>query len=115
MGAADFSNVGRGKTPDEAFDYLVTEARYEHGHGGYTGTIAEKHSFISSVPPADVEPRQWARWIETADNEGDMAEVPAKYRSLIRKANDAYEDKWGPAVCVPLGDGKYLFIGWASS
>ena len=115
MGAADFSNVGRGKSPDEAFDQLVSNARYEHGHGGYTGTIAKKHSFISSVPPADVEPRQWARWIETADEEGDLNQVPAKYRATIQKMGAVYDDKWGPAVCVPLGEGKYLFIGWASS
>jgi len=32
----------KGKTAQEAFDAAVAQARHEYGHGGYTGTIAEK-------------------------------------------------------------------------
>lgn len=49
MGAADFQNFGKGFSPDEAFRDLVEHARHEHGHGGYSGTIAEKRSFVMVI------------------------------------------------------------------
>lgn len=42
MGATTFSTFANGKTVEEAFSNAVGEAYYWHGHGGYTGTIAEK-------------------------------------------------------------------------
>lgn len=45
MGACDFTDVGCGKSAQEVFNQLRTDAAYESGHGGYTGTIAEKGSF----------------------------------------------------------------------
>jgi len=42
MGAEDFSIGALGKTAEDAFSRAIEDARYEHGHGGYTGTIAEK-------------------------------------------------------------------------
>jgi hypothetical protein len=42
MGACDFYEVAQGKTAREAFQRAVEDAQYESGHGGYTGTIAEK-------------------------------------------------------------------------
>lgn len=45
MGAYEFTAYGFGKTADAAFDQCVQDAQWEHGHGGYTGTIAEKGSF----------------------------------------------------------------------
>ena len=26
-----------------------------------------------------------------------------------------YDDKWGPAVALPDGEGRWVFCGWASS
>lgn len=46
MGACDFSVIIHARTAEEAFDIAVQEAQYEHGHGGYTGTIAEKSDFV---------------------------------------------------------------------
>jgi len=37
---------GYGSDPQNAFGLLVEEAQYENGHGGYTGTIAEKRDFV---------------------------------------------------------------------
>lgn len=51
MGACDFMNVGCGKSAQEVFSQLRDDAAYEHGHGGYTGTIAEKSSFTMLPTP----------------------------------------------------------------
>jgi ABC-2 type transport system permease protein len=47
MGACDFSAYARGKTAAEAFRLAVQEAQYEHGHGGYTGTLAQAGEMIA--------------------------------------------------------------------
>jgi len=146
MGADNFRVRAFGKTAEAAFSAVVDEAKWEHGHGGYTGTIAEKNSFIVCPPPKGVDPTTWADWIEhdgtfvweevpqgssfhrsrTAEDGRTvyelrkLEEVPAKYRgnsSALRKAQGIWNDKWGPAVCVPLDEaqGKFLFLGLASS
>ena len=46
MGGEIFFTVGIGDNPCQVFDNLVEEARYDYGHSGYTGTIAEKEDFI---------------------------------------------------------------------
>ena len=51
MGACDFGVRAKGKTAKEAFNNAVEEAQYESGHGGYTGTIAEKHAFNLMAEP----------------------------------------------------------------
>jgi hypothetical protein len=102
MGAQGFEVRIVGQTAAQAFRLAVDSARYEHGHGGYTGTIAEKHSFVVVSPPVT---------------------MPAA-RALVRAMEDAddprYLDKWGPACCVPLvtdegAPAGWLFFGIASS
>jgi len=103
MGADQFQNKARGKTAKEAFKSATEEARYESGHGGYSGTIAEKHEFKMVTPNAGETP---AACIERCmDDDGHWV-----------------QDKWGPAACVDLGPDKkdptqnvYCFFGWASS
>lgn len=52
MGAVDFTSYAWGKTPAEAFNAAVEHAQWEHGHGGYSGTIAEKYSYtLVTLPP----------------------------------------------------------------
>ena len=46
MGATTFSQIGLGKTPREAFNQAQDQAGWEHGHGGYSGTIVEKPGFV---------------------------------------------------------------------
>ena len=59
MGATSFFTYATGKTVSEAFASAQADARYDHGHSGYTGTIAEKPSFIEfSVPLADLPVRE---------------------------------------------------------
>ena len=96
MGAETFYEVHDGATAQKAFNKGVEEARYEYGHGGYTGTIAEKDDF--TVIPL---PEGW-----TAEDYAD---------ALEDKGDDRICDKWGPAGCLKIEDGKYAFFGWASS
>lgn len=99
MGAEQFSVVAEGNSAREAFRSAVEEAAYESGHGGYTGTIAEKSDFkIFDVS---------AEFLEDLKS-GEQSRYEHKYWKQV-------EDKWGPAGCFALGDNKYLFFGWASS
>jgi hypothetical protein len=99
MGATTFSTtvkVTANETAREAFRAAVQNAQHENGHGGYTGTIAEKDDFIviSTAP-------SWEAAAKLADP--DLPDV---------------EDKWGPAGCIIVKQGNkvegYVFFGWAS-
>ena len=101
MGAVTFYEIHQAATPEIAFTTAVDNARYLNGHGGYTGTIAEKNSFTIATTET----------ISDEDQAYDLAE------SLI---NTKYSDKWGPAGCIPIIQPdtplkRFLFFGWASS
>lgn len=96
MGACEFFNRAKGKTAQEAFDSAVAAAQWESGHGGYTGTIAEKFSFTTITVPADQDPIEFAN-------------------KLLADDDERISDKWGPAGCVKIKDGEFYFFGWASS
>ncbi len=98
MGACNFVSIASGATAEEAFIAAVREAEYEHGHGGYTGTIAEKDSLVM----IQKQPLEGKAALELAD-------------ALINRFDPRIDDKWGPAGCIPLTDGSFLFFGWASS
>lgn len=55
MGSSYCGTVVR--TPEDGlqrrFEQLVEDCQYTYGHGGYTGTFAEKHSVQVIRPPAD--------------------------------------------------------------
>ena len=129
MGATTFSTIAKGKTVQDAFHQAVEQAQYDHGHAGYTGTIAEKDGFVLSTPPAGVTAAQWLAWIEAYEpprtywqNGREVQEasaripdgVPDQHVPALRQAGTAYDDKWGPAVAIPWGDQAWLFCGWAS-
>lgn len=67
MGATSFFTRATGNSPTEAYNEAVREARYEHGHGGYSGTIAEKSGYALFNVPLEVLPireapqRRWTR------------------------------------------------------
>jgi hypothetical protein len=46
MGAWFSDTTAVGRTAGEAFSRAQDDARYEYGHGGYTGTIAEKDGYV---------------------------------------------------------------------
>jgi hypothetical protein len=94
MGACEFWNKVKSTSASAAFREAVREAQYESGHGGYTGTIAEKRDFVMVPVPAGQDPLAYSQ------TEAAMAVV---------------DDKWGPAGCIKVGEGEWVFFGWASS
>lgn len=102
MGASDFSAKAIAKTAAEAFSLAKKEAQHESGHGGYTGTIAEKSGFRLVTPNAG----------ETPDACADR---------LMSDDEHWVQDKWGDAACIdggpaPRTRGKriWIFFGYAS-
>lgn len=102
MGAISFENEYRG-TYDAAAAYvdLVEQARYEHGHGGYTGTIAETDGCIRD--PSVLKP----------------IDADEAYRIATDWDREPGPHKWGPAWFIPLtpnekGEPGWLFFGVAS-
>jgi len=104
MGACDFYVVAKGATADKAFASAVSDAKYESGHGGYTGTIAEKHSFVM-IPFADSAP----------DPATNRSLAMAYAGAMVSEGDPRVDDKWGPAGCISLGMSEWLFFGTASS
>lgn len=95
MGAATFIQAASGKTAAEARINATNDAAWEHGHRGYTGTMAEKDSHVMIPLPAGADPYAYAQ-------------------QLIDEDDPRISDKWGPAGCIHLGGENYLFFGWAS-
>jgi len=82
-GGSDFGVFIKIPDPAKAYSQAVDAARYEHGSGGYTGTIAEKRGYkIITRTPLSM----------------DGAYV------LADKNED--NDKWGPALAIPIGAEK---------
>lgn len=117
MGAQEFTTVGRGKTAQEAFDAAVHAAQWEHGHGGYSGTIAEKHEFEEVVLPEGVPIQKFidAAMIAGYDEAEPVPEELKPHEALVRKAGKIADDKWGPACAIRVKDEAWVFFGWASS
>jgi len=103
MGAEQFVTTARGKNAQDAFNRAVEQAKYDHGHSGYTGSIAEKDSFVK----IDL----------VVESEADARKIAW---DLLDKNDKRVGSKWGPAVCIYAGRGldgtkTYVFFGWASS
>jgi hypothetical protein len=103
MGASTFLNIAKGKTAQEAFTTAREQALYDYGHSGYSGTIAEKSSFVVVPFKGNSELR--------TDN---IKEARRFADGLIDAGDPRIDDKWGPAGCIDLGEGEFLFFGWAS-
>ncbi len=85
MGANSFETYHDGANVETAFAEAVQAAAWEHGNGGYTGTIAEKDDFII------------------------ITEQPISYdeatrlaRDLLTRKDPRVADKWGPAGAIPV-------------
>jgi hypothetical protein len=101
MGAMEFANTVSAETARDAFLQARDGALYDHGHSGYTGTIAEKDEFIMIDMPADFT----------------KADLHAKMQEVIED-----DDKWGPAHCINVSKFYpnetmpcFVFFGLASS
>jgi hypothetical protein len=107
MGAQTFLEKATGKNAREAFSAACEQARYEYGHRGYTGSLAEKHEFTVIKMPMQPAP--------DADEKDVYKEAVRYAENLINEGDERIDDKWGPAGCIEYLPGKFLFFGWASS
>jgi len=85
MGASTFITQTSGSNLQEAFAAACQDASFEHGHGGYSGTVAEKHSVVA----LDKTPR----WSD---------EGLAYAEALLEARDERISDKWGPAGAIPV-------------
>lgn len=112
MGAVDFRNYYEGKNANEAFNGARDLAKRMNGFGGYTGTIAEKQSFV----PVSTTPLTYRQAFKLAEK-------------MILEGDARIDDKWGPAGMIEVktsslpesirktrkaGDKCFVFFGWAS-
>ena len=95
MGATTFMIEMTGSNAHEAFNKAHQQACYDHGHSGYTGTVAEKNQYTMINLPKDQNPEDFADYLLDTDD-------------------DRVSDKWGPAGCIKTEGDRYLFFGWAS-
>jgi len=81
------------------FSEAVAQAAHDHGHAGYTGTIAEKRTDGMAIDWRDpLTKEEWREYQET---------------------DDVLNDKWGPARAVRVigsdGEVNWIMGGWCSS
>jgi hypothetical protein len=122
MGGEDFYAQGDGETAREAFDNTVQQAQYDHGHAGYTGTIAEKGEFVVFEVPktADAATIMNAVGVASSLNVGVESVEQEAARELyaafpLDRIAAVFDDKWGPAGAIQLPSGRWYFFGSASS
>ena len=129
MGAKYFETVAIGKNDLGAFRNAKQEALYDHGHSGYSGSLAEKPGHKLLNPPQATPIEAALNYIEHAFDK-NLEKVPEALRGWAEKASDvANGSKWDDALCIELtpdesegygvicpSDYKaYLFTGYASS
>lgn len=112
MGAEQFFTVACGPNVAGAFYDVREQAFWDHGHGGGTGTIAEKNT-----------------WVVVTDDLFETEEAAQAYaEAFLRSGPDSNPDestphsKWGPAGAVQFlvpdhhEEGQFwLFFGYANS
>lgn len=117
MGADRYVSRASGKDAKEAFGKAVDAARYDHGHRGYTGTIAEKSEFIMLKVPEGETPGKFVERVLC----GLCEEDDPQWRQF-----EEVNDKWGASGCIEIdrgaerpeerdGQRQFIFFGWASS
>lgn len=100
MGSQSFETFSKGEMGVKAaFTAAVEQALYDHGHSGYSGTLAEKGEYI------------------LMDTSGvAYSEALALASKFIQADDSRITDKWGPAGAIKVGGSEpgWLFFGWAS-
>ena len=110
MGADLFEDQAKFPNAEDAFRSCVSQALWDHGHSGYTGTIAEKGGYVVFTLPDGVGFDEVLDLIcSNAETElaGLFGAKTAKHLISV------FYDKWGP--CAAFQDGDYWrFCGMAS-
>lgn len=89
MGSTTFNQISRITDPQEAFRISRQEAAHEFGAGGYSGSLAEKHSFVivNHKPLPLALAQDLAAQISTDPEHPDYNKI---------------SDKWGPAGAMAV-------------
>ena len=89
MGASQFITVAKGRTAEDAFRAAREEALYEDGHGGYTGTIAEKRGFVMIDDTGARHKERLTRSIAALKEVAREARAPGAFdpRALLRRVS----------------------------
>jgi hypothetical protein len=124
MGATEFYTTAVGISPDAAFQAAREAALWDRGHGGYTGSVAEKSSYIVIPDTAEqvlVRYREYDCPNPRIISALQCGETTAIASALVELDDSRIIDKWGPAGCLTFGLvpfssqlKQYLFFGWAS-
>ncbi len=111
MGADTFEQRSHGETVAEAFNAAVGQAGWDHGHSGYTGTIAEKPGFVEYKMTLE-RARELVELTSVYEEDEDaFSALTEREQHFIT----TYDDKWGEACAIKIEDGVWMFMGWASS
>jgi len=112
MGACNFYVRATGSNAEAAFMAAQAEARYEYGHGGYTGTIAEKDGYTIFPVPKGFTAVEVSDALLRGDDAKRAEMGGSRWAETIISC---WDDKWGPAVALHDKDAnEWLFCGMAS-
>lgn len=120
MGSSTYVVTGRGKDVNDAFRSAIEQARWQEGHSGYSGTIAEKSDVVLFEVPKGMTPGQVAQWSLDSEPYRLSDEVPTPFRPFISSVVRRVDDKYGPSGAVRLTEpdenmiAEFLLFGWAS-
>jgi hypothetical protein len=78
---------------DRRYAQLVRDCQYQHRHGGYSGTFAEKRN-VQVIPPPDGK-KVWDR---------EVAQTHCQENN----------DKWDASYAYWLGNSRWYVGGWCS-
>jgi hypothetical protein len=125
MGACEFEQIGLGRDVSEAFCRAVDDAQYEYGHGGYSGTLAEKHGCVLFSVPKGWKAADYAAaaqmydrreyldrrltaadlsWCRTDEERAQRRARHNKDRALLRKGIASGEDTLRRVASQAYGD-----------
>jgi hypothetical protein len=130
MGANNFENSIEADNIADAFSACVEQAAWDYGHAGYTGTIAEKDSYVEFHLKPGVDPNKAINVVfkhldyaaYDIDDKYARADQVLPARAAIaeyfiedpQRVAMVANDKWGPAAAFSH-DGTHYFFGYASS
>jgi hypothetical protein len=116
VGATNYVTISKGQNAKDAFSSAYDQAKWEHGHGGYTGTIAEKGSFVEFPRPKGVRLNTIKKVVYGMTWEDkSITKLEKEYPKFpIRQMAQVWNDKWGPSACMELKPKVYIFFGMAS-
>ena len=114
MGASDFRNVIKAKTPEIGFKNLNGGTNI----GGYTGNIRSKPGFVLVPRPKGMRASPAVKALQAVANlyeEPQIAKAQRDFPTLnIPAMREIYHERFGSALCMELKKGHYIFAGTAA-